>query len=237
MNSTSCIALRVCVMCVLLAAVGAAEALDVAAAVPPAPVADQQLTIGSRSLRLPEGNWTYIAKGEGVITTNGGMNRRSSHFTAYAMDVKDGRMKGSVQLRMPVVSAVVTSWNDEPCKVEGTIFKDELGGNFNFPECLVVYKRRSHLSEASASDAFYGQARGWLTSQAVKSPGPVYEVVYTRYGSNDFGWVRIFVPQDAVASDEEMVAWAKQVPRQMVKLFENRENQASLPPLPSRAKP
>ena len=216
----------------LAAAAASAGAIDIAATPPAAPLADQQLKIGSRSVMLPPGSWSYIARSEGAVKS-GGVDRKAPHFTAYAMNVNNGRMVGGVVVRMAVNSSPVDNWNEEPCKVEGAIHKDEFNGNFRLPECLVVYKRRGHL--ATKLEGFYGQAQEWATAQPVKLPGPVYEIVYSRYGPNDFGFVRVFVPQRAVENDEQMVAWAKQLPPTFKPLFENRQSLAALPALPVRS--
>ena len=216
----------------LAAAAASAGAVDVVAVSPAVPLADLQLSVGARSVMLPPGNWSYIARSEGAVKS-GGIDRKAPHFTAYAMDVNNGRMVGGVVVRMAVNSSPVSAWNEEPCKVEGTIHKDQFSGNFNLPECLVVYKRRAHM--ATKLEGFYGQAQEWAAAQSVKLPGPVYEIVYTRFGANDFGFVRVFVPQRAVNSDDEMVAWARQLPAAFKPLFENRQSMATLPALPVRS--
>ena len=216
----------------LAAAAATAGAVDIVAVSPAVPLADLQLSIGARSVMLPPGNWSYIARSEGAVKS-GGVDRKAPHFTAYAMDVNNGRMLGGVVVRMPVNSSPVSAWNEEPCKVEGTIFKDEFSGNFNLPECLVIYKRRTHM--ATKLEGFYGQAQEWAAAQSVKLPGPVYEIVYTRFGANDFGILRVFVPQQALAGDDQMIAWAKQLPMAFKPLFENRQSMATLPALPVRS--
>ena len=208
-----------------------AGALDVVATQPPAQVADQQLTIGNRNLKLPAGNWTYAAGADGSMKMSG-ITKVAPHRTAYAMDVRDGKMAMAVSLRLPLNSAVVTGWNEEPCKVEGALFKDDFNSGFTYPQCLLVFKRRTHLSVAS-TDSLYGPAQQWVSSQAIKT-GPVYEVFYVRFGSNDFGFVRVFVPTEQVADDAAIIAWAKQLQPSLQRLFENRDTQAALPALPAK---
>jgi hypothetical protein len=216
----------------LAAAAGTAGAVDIVATPPAQPLPDHQITIGSRSVMLPPGNWTYVARSEGTVK-HGSVDRKAPYHTAYAMAVDQGRMVGGVTVRMTINSTPVTAWVDEPCKVEGYLHKEEFDGSFKFPECLVVYKRRAHL--AAKQEGFYGQVQEWASAQPVKLPGPVYEVVYSRFGTNDFGVVRVFVPQRSVANDGELIAWAKQLPPAFKSLFENRQSVAGLPALPVRS--
>ena len=210
-----------------------AAAIDVIATSPPAAVADGVLTIGGRSLRLPEGNWTYAARVEGSIS-RGHAGKMAPHYTVYAMDVKGNQMRSAVVLRMPPNSVVVGDWSEQPCKQtpDGALFKDDFGTDYKFPACLVVYKRRGHFSAATLAEPFYGQAQRWATAQGIQFPGPMYEIAYVKFASNDFGLVRVYLPQQAFGSDNEAVSWAKGLPGQVQKLFENRESQATLAPFP-----
>jgi len=216
----------------MAAAAGAAGAVDIVATPPAVPLTDHQLTIGSRSVMLPAGNWTYVARDEHMVRT-GGVDRKAPYYSAYAMQVSHGRMIGAVVVRIPLNSTPVTSWSEEPCKLDGYLLKEDLGSDFKLPECLVIYKRRAHL--AAKLEGFYGQAQDWATAQSVKLPGPVYEVVYIRFASNDFGVVRVFVPQRSVANDDELIAWARQLPAAFKPLFENRQSVAGVPALPVRS--
>jgi hypothetical protein len=84
---------------------------------------------------------------------------------------------------------------------------------------------------------FYVQAQQWLKAQSIPVPGTSYEVVYSKYGRNDYGRLRVFVPAQAVENDEEMVAWAKQLPDLLRGFMEKRSNEVKLPPIPARALP
>src|SRR5215208_2915536 len=148
----------------LTAWAGMAGAVNVVDTPPAQPLADQQLTIGARSLMLPPGNWSYIARSDGFVR-HGGVDRKAPHHTAYAMNVNNGRMVAGVVLRLAINSTPVHNWNEEPCNVELALYKDELGGTVKFPECLVIYKRRSHM--AAKQDGLYGAAREWAAAQSV----------------------------------------------------------------------
>ena len=148
----------------VVAMVGSAHAIDVVQSAPPQVISDSKLTIGVRTLLLPQGNWNFVAQFQGTLTNRGidaGKSRR-----VYALDSKDGIFKGGVELLLPEGSMPVNSWSAEPCKVEGHLFKDDFNSGFRTPECLLVYKRVDHLT-SSASGNFYPQAGPWLASQKI----------------------------------------------------------------------
>lgn len=219
-------------VCLTVSWVDVAFAIDVESAIPPQTIRDNQLTIGSRTLRLPEGTWNYVAQTKTDVLEAVLRTRLGTRYHVYAMDVKNGRFNHGVELQMLVNSISPTGWVADPCKKEGYLFKDELSGGPKTPECLTVYKRESHLRRPSGD--FYPQASQWTAREKIKLPGAVYEVTYTRYAAGEHGMVRVWVPVDHIAGDEAMVAWAKGLPERLRRLFERRENDAFLPPIPSR---
>ena len=212
----------------------AASATDAPTVALPAPVADHQLSWGARTLVLPPGDWTAIARGEGAIRSRGGSGseRRSSHYTVYAMDTQQGRIRSGVVLRLPVDSTPVGWWTDDICKAGDPLLRDDFGNDLKRPQCLTVRRMRSHLT--SDADPFYAQAREWARARKVDTRGAFYEVYYARMATNDFGMVRVFVPVSAFAGDDEAIAWARQLPPVLQPFFEKRVTQASLPPLPRK---
>jgi hypothetical protein len=206
----------------------AALAVDVEATQPPAPVTDQQLSIGPRSLQLPPGEWTLLGRTERNMTMSG-VDRIGTSYTAYAMDARDGRMHAGLLLALSRTSVPARSWRQEPCKVTGELHKDTFDSSFKFPECLLVFKRKSHLSQAS--DGIFAQARQWAEEHAVRR-GAVYEIVYSKYGTSDFGVVRAFVPASTFADDAQAVAWARQLPPALSTMLEGRSERATMPALP-----
>lgn len=214
------------------AIVPSAFALDVVQTPPPQAIADNQLTIGERVLRLPEGNWNLVAQQKGVVTNTVNNQVIGTTYKVYALDAKDGIFRNGVQLRLPVTSFYSSSWRPEPCKVEGALLKDDFNSGFTTPECLTVYKRASHLSRSS--DEFYSQASQWAVNEKIKLPGAVYEITYTKYATNEFGQIRIWVPVKSVSGDDAIIAWAQGLPERLRRLFEKRETDAVLPPIPSK---
>ncbi len=208
-----------------------AFAIDVVEAAVPQKIADNQLTIGGRTLSLPMGNWNYVAQKKGVVTNTGTFEVKGTHYTVYAMDAKDGEFRSGVQLQLPVSSFHSTGWAPEPCKkVDRALFVDDFNSGFKHPECLTIYKNASHLSKTE--DSFYSQARQWAMDQKVKLPGAVYEITYTKYAINEFGAIRVWIAAKDFSGDAAAIAWAQQLQPQLLNFFEKRIKEAAIPSMP-----
>ncbi len=212
-----------------------AHAIDIEEGNPPQQIEDLQMTIGARTLKLPAGSWTFVAKRQDHTSDQYGMNKetRPKTFTAYAMSVHAKSMQAGVVLKLPLSSHHVSRWVDEPCQVKDPLFKDDFQSPYGQSDCLLIFKRKSHLT--SSNDAFYSQAKEWLRAQSIANPGPVYEVQYFRFSANEYGWVRVFIPQNLATSEAAVVDFARQLPVQLKAFFEKRVVEAALPPLPLRA--
>ena len=219
---------RLCFALGLAALVPCALALDIPGNPPAKDILDQQITIGARSLALPEGRWTYIAQAQ--WNTTQGPPPRSPVYAAYAMDVQNGRMRGGIVLEMPSRTTLGADWKAERCTARNPQYSEDFGSTLAMPECLQIFKRTGHLLGIQAD--FYAQAQQWVQAKSVRLPGAVYEVVYTKYSHNDYGRIRVFVPAQSMDNDEDMLAWAKQLPDALRSLMEKRDNSAKLPALP-----
>lgn len=215
----------------------AAHAVDFAVVPLPTPVTDRALSYGGRSVTLPEGQWSVVSRSEGSITQGEGIMHVRPHMTVYAAHVDHGRLRAGVVLRMAESSVPVRHWKEKPCEdVRGEIFKEELSPQPHFPECVAVWKRKTHL-QGSGMSPFYTQAQHWMDGAKVNHKGGFYELYYGRNAANDFGSVHVYVPASTFASDADAIAWAKQLPGALQRVFERRDNAGALPPLPAPAKP
>jgi hypothetical protein len=212
-----------------------AKALDVVQVVPPQTIADSQLKIGSRVLRLPEGNWNFVAQKRGDVTNTNNNVKIGTTFRAYAMNVKDSDFVGGIQLLLPESSFFTNGWRPEPCKVDNVLYKNDFNSGFSTPECLIVFKRISHLRRPT--DEFYSQASQWAVNEKIKLSGSFYEIVYTKYATNDFGNIRIWIPVSSVGGDEAAIEWAQTLPDRLKRLFEGRDSEAVFPSLPFKPQP
>ncbi|BDT69320.1 hypothetical protein os1_35100 [Comamonadaceae bacterium OS-1] len=219
---------HLCLALGLAALVPCALALEIPGNPPAKAILDQQISIGPRSLALPEGQWTYIAQAQ--WSTSLGPPPRSPVYAAYAMDVQNGRMRGGIVLELPSRTTLAADWKAERCTARNPQYSDDFGSTMDMPECLQIFKRTGHLLGVQAD--FYAQAQQWVQASSVRLPGPVYEVVYTKYSRNDYGRIRVFVPAQSMDNDEAMLAWAKQLPDALRNLMEKRDTSAKLPALP-----
>lgn len=213
----------------------AAHAIDIEVSSPPQEIDDLQMKIGVRALQLPEGGWTFVAKRQDHTSDDRGMNKAThpQTYTAYAMNVDDNGMRAGVVLKLPLDSHRTSRWVDEPCEVKAPFYKDDFQSSYGQSECLLIFKRKTHLT--SSNDVFYGQAKEWLREKRVENPGPVYEIQYFRFATNEYGWVRIFVPQRLAVSESAVLDFAKQLPKALKNFFEKRDVHAVLPALPIRS--
>lgn len=212
-----------------------AHAVDVIAVTPPQAITDNQLKIGGRVLQLPEGNWNFVAQKTGDVTNTNNNLKIGTTFRAYAMNVKDSNFVAGIQLLLPEASFLTNGWRPEPCKVENVLYKNDFNSGFSTPECLIVFKRTSHLTRPT--DEFYAQASRWAASEKIKFSGSFYEIFYTKYATNEFGNVRVWMPVSSVAGDEAAIAWAQTLPDRLKRLFEGRDSVAVLPSLPAKPLP
>lgn len=219
---------RLCLALGLATLVPCALALEIPGNPPAKAILDQQISIGPRSLALPEGQWTYIAQAQ--WSTTQGPPPRSPVYAAYAMDVQNGRMRGGIVLEMPSRTTLGADWKAERCNAHNPSYSDDFGSTQAMPECLQIFKRTGHLLGVQAD--FYAQAQQWVQATSVRLPGAVYEVVYTKYSRSDYGRIRVFVPAQSMDSDEAMLAWAQQLPDKLRNLMEKRDSSAQLPALP-----
>ena len=218
----------------LATALGApgALALDVVEAPLPISLPDHQVKIGSRALRLPDGHWNVLARNQSHIV-NSGVDRIGVSYGVYAMDQEQGQFRMGVSLWMMLNGAATSRWTTDPCKVQDApLHRDTFEGSFSQPECLLVIKRRGHLTNTTGD--YWGAAREWAEARKVRTSGPIYEIYYGRFATNDMGNVRLFVPQRFFANDEDAVAWARLLPGALKQLFERRIEFAALPRLPER---
>lgn len=217
-----------------LSAAVPAIALDAVAARLPAPVDDGRLAIGARSVVLPPGNWTLVARNEGVVRRGAGT--AATFATVYAMQAEGDAMRAGVVARLPTRMSPIDDWDEDPCRhAEGQfmdrLYRDDFGETGR--HCLLVFRHRTHLAGRNL-DPLFAEARNWTQSANVKLAGPFYELWYARYARNGFGWVRLFVPTSTFASDAEATAWARQLPAALRELFEQRAGEAVLPALPKK---
>lgn len=206
-----------------------ATALDFSITEPPKPVSDAEISVRDATVRLPPGQWTYVAHVK-TESSDPGMNTSIPVHTGYFAELSEGKFRAGVVLMLPEARLVTTRWSSDICEAEGTLYKDGFDGSVREPECLVVHRRNSHLT--ARTSAFYVQAQEWMKLNGMAPIGPVYEIVYSRYSLTGHGLIRAFVPINTFATREAAVEWAKQLRTHLKTFIERRSSRAELPPLP-----
>ena len=147
---------------VVLAGAGLpALALDIAKTSPVAEVTDGQVSIGSRTLRLPPGTWTYLSHSQGRYTSDG-VNATARH-TGYVALAQDKQFRAGIVLEMGEMPLRSSQWNDEPCKTDGNLHMARLNSTPLHPECLRI--NRWPTLHRSATAGFYKPVSDWLVQQ------------------------------------------------------------------------
>jgi len=216
---------------VLLAAVPRhALAIDYSKVDPPIPVTDRQVGIANRIVKLPVGTWIYIARATSHAKLTESVGPAIATHWGYFADVRDGVFRVGIAMELPEQTLQVRSWQDEPCKDEGKVFKSTLDGSVLLPECLLVNRRDGHLK--GSRNTFYASAASWLEANNVSFGGPVYDIFYSRYSGTGHGRIRVFVPVGAFPDERAAIEWAKGIPPRFKEFIEWSESTASLPALP-----
>jgi hypothetical protein len=205
-----------------------AQALDFSREPPTAAVTDKTISVAGRSVKLPDGEWFYLSHFKGQIRQEG--NSNIPWHSGYFVKTIGSQFHLGLILALPEGSRVVPSWNDEPCKFEGLVFKSELNATVLFPECLIVNRRAGHLQ--GELRPFLRPVKDWVEKKQIEPIGAVYEIFYAQYSATGFGRISLFIPVGKFKDDESAIEWAKSLPQRFRALFENRAKDAELPNLP-----
>jgi hypothetical protein len=215
---------------VLAAPCATASAVDVAEAAIPGPVADGTLSIGGRTLSLPDGTWMLVGRSGGSSGRIDGGGGRSERIQGLAVAVADGAMAGAVLydgLGRP--TSGVSGWQGTSCVDRGALHFELIDAHPLRPECVIVQKGSTIGPKATLEP--YRTAAEWAAAAGTRVAARQYTVSVARYGSSDRTIVRVVLPQAAFASDADAIAWARLLARAMHPLLD--EGKASLPPLPA----
>jgi hypothetical protein len=207
----------------------AALALDISRDTPPSVVTDNRVGVGNRTLKLPEGEWSYLSKFSGTQSTSRG-NAPVPWHSAYFAKATANRFDLGLTLNISESNNLMRGWDADPCKSDGLIFKNEYDKTFAFPDCILVNRRSSHLlGEVSP---FMQPAKAWLEKNQIEPIGAVYQITYSRYAATGFGNINLFIPVTKFKDDASVIEWAKNVREQLKGLFDNQTKEVELPTLP-----
>jgi hypothetical protein len=198
-------------------------------------VTDGFLQIGTHKYPLPPGEWRLIAKTDSTVTIDtfapGGRILRG-----YLLNTKEKQFRAGMLIAASAASSRVGSWTTDPCKRDDVVFKDAFGGNFKFPECLIV---NHYVNLLQPTKDWLNEAAQFVEVNQIVLPKTALAAVYDKFFYGDFVQVRFWINpeladqapskastwtandwhKDRVARDpakslylDKFTVWAKQVP-------------------------
>jgi hypothetical protein len=206
-----------------------ALALDFSVEAAPQSVTDGRIGISGRAVKLPDGQWSYLSYLKSQQSTRGG-NAPIAVHTAYFAKTTASKFDVGLIFTLADGTNQMRSWDADPCKSPGLLYKKELDSTFNFPDCVLVNRRMSHLE--GQVRPLLQPAKAWAEGKQIEPIGAVYEIDYSRYAATGFGRLVLFIPVAKFADDASAVEWAKNVPERFRGLFENRVKEVDFPTLP-----
>ncbi|MFT3819540.1 MAG: hypothetical protein QM750_18205 [Rubrivivax sp.] len=205
-----------------------ALAFDFSKTPPVAEIGDGQVSVGVRTVKLPPGNWTFVAYAQNRYMVGG--STASPRHTGYFANVADHRFRVGLAIEMGEIAVASSRWTDDPCKIDGNVHKAALDATPLFPECLVINQRPSlHKSQ---TPGFYKPVGDWLAQQGLEQSIQVMDLMFLHTSSTGQGTVRLFFPATAFASKQAAIEWAQALPPLFRPFFQGRVNEVTLPALP-----
>jgi hypothetical protein len=212
------------------------HAIELSSAVAPLAVADSKVTSGSRTLWLPQGTWFLLNRAEGAVTD--GNNRTAPTDVADLALVEGGELVAIARLRILRADLGMKNWNNTPCNVRPEeVYRRDRGGMSGQPDCLSITGQRRTDLDSYIAQEFSPASLRWLSSQGVRLPDYTVGVLYARFATNTFGSVLVLATAQRFQSADAAVNWAEALRTALKRMFENRDSEAHLPPLPPRLGP
>jgi hypothetical protein len=206
----------------------AAGATDAVAAATPVALADGTVQIGTRSVRLPPGDWTLVHTKE----FHPPMARDVDITTAWVVLLRDGRFGMAMQLSLPVADMRKDRHiPDNPCTARDGVLRGDYSHGESEMECLAVF---GHHDLQQILQQRAPRIAHWLGKRAGKVEDGV-EVTYSHREGRMLGRVAFYFPAQDFASDDDAARWAAAVRATFEPLVERRVAEVTLPPLPAVA--
>ena len=210
----------------LALACAAACATDVVTAATPVALADGKVQIGTRSVRLPPGDWTLVH----VKDFHPPMARDVDITTAWVVLLRDGRFGMAMQLSLPVSDMRKDRRiPDNPCTARDGVLRGDYSHGESEMECLAVF---GHHDLQQILQQRAPRIEHWLGRRAQKVDDGV-EVTYSHREGRMLGRVAFYFPARDFASDDDAARWAAAVRATFEPLVERKVTEVTLPPLPA----
>jgi len=210
----------------LVLACHGASATDVVAASTPVALTDATVQVGTRSVRLPPGDWTLVHTKE----FHPPMARDVDITTAWVVLLRDGRFGMAMQLSLPVADMRRDRrLPDNPCTARDGVLRGDYSHGESEMECLAVFGHHD-LQQILRQRA--PRIEHWLGRRAGKVDDGV-EVTYSHREGRMLGRVAFYFPASDFASDDDAARWAAAVRATFEPLVERKVAEVTLPPLPT----
>ena len=204
----------------------AARATDVVTASTPVALTDGTVQVGTRSVRLPPGDWTLVHTKE----FRPPMARDIEITTAWVVLLRDGRFGMAMQLSLPVADMRKDRrLNDNPCTARDGVLRGDYSHGDSEMDCLAVFGHHD-LQQILRQRA--PRIEHWLGRRAGKVDDGV-EVTYSHREGRRLGRVAFYFPAIDFASDDDAARWAAAVRATFQPLVERQVAEVTLPPLPT----
>jgi len=204
----------------------AAGATDVVTAATPAALADGVVQIGTRSVRLPPGDWTLVHTKD----FRPPMARDIDITTAWVVLLRDGRFVMAMQLSLPVADMRKDRrLPDNPCTARDGVLRGDYSHGESEMECLAVF---GHHDLQQILQQRAPRIEHWLGRRTAKVEDGV-EVTYSHRAGRMLGRVAFYFPAIDFASDDDAARWAAAVRATFEPLVERHVPEVTLPPLPT----
>ncbi len=218
-------------LAIWLASCPTIRALDLTTATPPVEIADRQVTVGPRTVRLPAGDWRELdhyvwqaSAGRAIGMVHSSFITRIEHGTIG--------LSGRIVLLKSDIPA--SSWRDQPCGGVEDIYVKDYSPDPELKDCLVVRSVRKKEMIDLLQRTFPNAIR-WMANANMAVPDAAVRIRYARYSTNTYGIIDLFVPAEYFESEPAAIEWSESLRSSMKSLFEHRENEGTLPALPTRA--
>lgn len=101
------------------------------------------------------------------------------------------------------------------------------------PECLAIFGHENLRGVFQRRAAPVAQ---WILAHSALDPADgAVEFAYMKRSQRSFGALRVFMPTDAFAADDDARAWAGRLRAAIEPLFDGDADEATLPAVPSTA--
>ncbi|HEY9027556.1 MAG TPA: hypothetical protein VIP05_24905 [Burkholderiaceae bacterium] len=222
--------LRLTLLSASLLASQGVRATDVVAATTPVALADGVVQIGSRSVRLPPGDWTLVH----VKEFHPPMARDVDITTAWVVLLRDGRLGMAMQLSLPVADMRKDRRiPDNPCTARDGVLRGDYSHGESEMECLAVF---GHHELQDVLQQRAPRIANWVRKRVPKVDDGI-EVTYSHRDGRMLGRVAFYFPAQDFASDDDAARWAGAVRATFEPLVERKVAEVTLPPLPAAAQP